>query len=471
MRRTKIVATVGPASRDPAVLERLILSGVDVVRLNFSHGEALQHIAVLKDVRAIAARHDRAVAVLQDLCGPKMRTGLLAGGGPVELRPGARVRITTDETILGTAERISTTYDALPRDVKPGDRILIDDGNLELKVLGASGDEVDTEVVYGGLLKPKKGMNLPGVDVSTPALTSKDRDDLAIGLANGVDYVALSFVRRAADVEEAQALVRAAGRNTPVIAKIEKPEAIDDLAQIIDAADGVMVARGDLGVEMSTEEVPTLQKRIIEMANGAGRVVITATQMLESMIENARPTRAEASDVANAILDGTDAVMLSAETASGQFPVLAVETMARIAQYTEEHYPVRPPARVAGSTGSVVARSLARVASMVAEELDCRLIVAFTESGTTAQLVSAYRPRAPIAAICPNEEVYRRLALYWGVRPVLSTFAPSTDDMIRQGEGLLKTHGLAKPGDTVLMLGGMARTAGATNMLRVHVIQ
>jgi pyruvate kinase len=470
MRRTKIVATIGPASREPAVLERLIGAGVDVVRLNFSHGDHAQHLEVVGRVRAVSAAANRPVAILQDLSGPKIRTGRLAGGGPVVLRKGARVMITTDETIEGTADRISTTYDPLPQDVAPGDKILLDDGNLELRVVGAAGSEVECEVVHGGLLKPNKGMNLPGVKLSTPALTAKDRADLAFGIRNGVDYVALSFVRQAADVEECKALIRELGATTPVIAKIEKREAMDDLPQILEATDGVMVARGDLGVEMSTEEVPTLQKRIIEMANSAGKVIITATQMLESMIDHPRPTRAEASDVANAILDGTDGIMLSAETASGLFPVESVATMARIARHTEEFGSFRPPSRFVGGSATVVARSLARVARTVAEELDCKLIVAFTESGSTARLVSTFRPHAPIAAITYNDETYRRLALWWGVLPVKSDFAATTDEMILRGEELLKEHGFVAKGDTILMLAGQSHTAGATNMLRVHVI-
>ena len=469
MRRTKIVATIGPASRDPGVLERLIEAGANVVRLNFSHGAHEEHLAVIRAVREIAARLERSVALLQDLSGPKIRTGRVRGGGAIELQDGARLVITTDESVEGTAERISTSYDPLPRDVAAGDRILLDDGNLELRVLASRGEEVECEVVHGGRLSSSKGMNLPGVRLSAPALTEKDRRDLAFGLAQGVDYVALSFVRKAADVEEAQALVRSLGASAPVIAKIEKREAVNDLPQLLEACDGVMVARGDLGVELSTEEVPTLQKRIIEMANGAGRVVITATQMLESMIEHPRPTRAEASDVANAILDGTDGIMLSAETAAGRFPVEAVETMDRIARYTEAHYSWRPPARVTG-VGSMVARSLARVASTVAEELDCKLIVVFTESGTTARLVSSYRPRAAVAAITYNDDTFRRLALWWGVVPVKSAFAPSTDEMIVRGEQLLKSRGLVASGDTILMLAGQSHTAGATNMLRVHTI-
>jgi pyruvate kinase len=469
MRRTKIVATIGPASRDMDVLERLLHAGVNVVRLNFSHGEHAEHLAVMQSVRQISARLGTSVALLQDLSGPKIRTGRVKDN-LIQLEDGARIVITTDETIQGSPERISTTYDPLPRDVSKGDKILLDDGNLELRVDSIGTDEVSCTVIHGGGLKSNKGMNLPGVRLSTPALTEKDKNDLAFGIANRVDYVALSFVRQAADVEEVKRLIKSLGGTTPVIAKIEKREAVNDLPQILEVTDGIMVARGDLGVELSTEEVPTLQKRIIEMSNGAGKVVITATQMLESMIENARPTRAEASDVANAILDGTDGIMLSAETASGRFPVEAVETMARIAHYTEEHYGSRAPARVTGGQASMVARSLARVASTVAEELDCKLIVAFTESGSTARLLSSYRPRAPIAAITYNDETYRRLSLWWGVVPVKSEFAPTTDEMIVRGEELLKKRGLAAPGDTILMLAGQSHTAGATNMLRVHDI-
>jgi pyruvate kinase len=483
VRHTKIVATIGPASREPRVLQLLVQAGIDVVRLNFSHGEHADHLAALRSVREIAGAAGRPVAVLQDLSGPKIRTGKVRGG-EVTLEDGANLTITTDETVEGTAKLISTTYDPLPADVAPGDRILLDDGNLELKVVRASGQEVECVVVHGGPLRSHKGMNLPGVKLSTPALTEKDRRDLAFGMEHRVDYVALSFVRQAADVQEAKALIRSLGGTAPLIAKIEKREAMDELPAILEAADGVMVARGDLGVEMSTEEVPTLQKRIIEMANAAGRAVITATQMLESMIENPRPTRAEASDVANAILDGTDAVMLSAETASGRFPVQAVETMARIAHYTEEQYASRAPLRfraasrstdapspaVKAAPGSQVARSLARVASTVCEELGCKLIVAFTESGSTARLVSSYRPRAAIAAVTPNDDTYRRLPLWWGVVPVKSEFAATTDEMIVKGDEMLKRRGLAASGDKVVMLAGQSHTTGATNMLRVHTI-
>jgi pyruvate kinase len=468
VRRSKIVATLGPASSEKAVLERLLRAGVDVIRLNFSHGEPHEHLAAAQAARAFAQAADRPLAVLQDLSGPKIRTGRVAE--PLELVEGQTVVITTDESVDGRPGLISTSYDPLPRDVRPGDRILLDDGHIELRVARTGATEVECVVVHGGPLGSHKGMNLPGVTLSTPALTEKDRRDLAFGIANGVDYVALSFVRKAADVDEAKRLIRELGGSAPLIAKIEKREGVEDLAAILDAADGVMVARGDLGVELSTEEVPVLQKRIIESANAAGKVVITATQMLESMIESPRPTRAEASDVANAILDGTDGIMLSGETAVGSFPVQAVETMARIALYTEQHYGMRAPARVSGHQATLVARSLARVANTVAEELDCRLIVAFTESGTTARLLSSYRPKAPIAALTYNDETYRRLALCWGVTPLRTVYAPTTDEMVARGEELLKAKGLARPGDVVLMMAGHSHVRGATNMMRVHTI-
>jgi pyruvate kinase len=469
MRHTKIVATIGPASREAKVLEKLVQAGANVLRLNFSHGTHEEHLAVIQRAREIGARLHRPLALLQDLSGPKIRTGLVSGDA-IELRDGARLAITTDETVVGTPELISTTYAPLPRDVGPGDRILLDDGNLELRVLAASCEHVDCEVVHGGPLRSHKGMNLPGVRLSVPALTEKDRRDLAFGLQHGVDYVALSFVRRAEDLSEARALVRSLGGDAPVIAKIEKPEAVENFAAILEATDGVMVARGDLGVELGTEEVPTAQKRIIAMANAAGKVVITATQMLESMVENPRPTRAEASDVANAILDGTDAVMLSAETAAGRYPVEAVETMARIADYTEEHALPAAKRPALKGPGTAVTRSLARVAASVADELGGKMIVAFTESGLTARLISGFRPRVPVIAITHEDRVYRRLALWWGVVPVKSEVVESTDELLAAGEERLRARGLVAKGDIILMLSGHSLAAGATNMLRVHTV-
>jgi pyruvate kinase len=469
MRRTKIVATIGPASREPRVLERLVLAGANALRLNFSHGTHEEHATVVRTAREIGSRLERPLALLQDLSGPKIRTGRVARG-KIELRDGARLAITTDESVEGTAELISTTYDALPLDVGEGDRILLDDGNLELKVLATSPARVECAVVDGGPLRSHKGMNLPGVRLSTPALTDKDRQDLAFGLEQGVDYAALSFVREAADIEEIKALMRSLGREVPVIAKIEKPEAVENLAAILEIADGVMVARGDLGVEIGTEEVPTVQKKIIAAANAAGRVVITATQMLESMIDNPRPTRAEASDVANAILDGTDAVMLSGESAVGRFPVQTVETMARIADYTEEHATTRTTERTCRGRGTAITRSLARVAASVANELGCKIIMALTESGVTAQLTSGFRPRVPVVAVTGDEAVCRRLALWWGVLPVRRQEAESGDELQAKAEARLKALGLAGEGDTVLILSGHSDLAAATNMLRVHEV-
>ncbi|HEY8292497.1 MAG TPA: pyruvate kinase, partial [Thermomicrobiales bacterium] len=324
-RATKIVATLGPATTDAAVLTALIRAGVDVVRLNFSHGTHDEHAAAYATTRSIAKSLGRPIAVLQDLQGPKIRTGTLAAGSPVTLRDGATFRITS-EAVEGTAERVSTTYQHLPDDVQSGDRILLDDGRMELRVTAIEGADVVTTVVHGGALGEHKGINLPGVKVSSPALTEKDLDDLAFGIKLGVDYVALSFVRTPQDVRLARAALKRLNSTTPLIAKIEKPEALDDLPGVIDAADGVMVARGDLGVELSPERVPSAQKRIIRLANARGKVVITATQMLESMTTNPEPTRAEASDVFNAILDGTDAVMLSGETSVGKFPIETVKT-------------------------------------------------------------------------------------------------------------------------------------------------
>jgi pyruvate kinase len=469
MRRTKIVATIGPASRERPVLERMVRAGVNVLRLNFSHGTHEEHARVIEIAREIETRLGQPLALLQDLSGPKIRTGRVAGG-EIELRAGARIAIATDLSVEGTPELISTTYDALPLDVVEGDRILLDDGNLSLRVVEALRHRVECDVVDGGPLRSNKGMNLPGVKLSVPALTEKDRRDLEFGLEHGVDYVALSFVRQAADIEEIKALIHSLGHEVPVIAKIEKPEAVENLAAILEVTDGVMVARGDLGVELGTEEVPTVQKKIIAAANIAGRVVITATQMLESMIDKPRPTRAEASDVANAILDGTDAVMLSGESAVGRFPVQTVMTMARIADYTEKHAVGTAPDRAPRGPGTAVTRSLARVAVSVAAELECKMIVAFTESGLTATLTAGFRPRVPVVAVTGDDRVYHQLALWWGVVPVRAEFAESTDELLAIGEERLRSKGLVEKGDTILMLSGQSPAAAAVNMLRVHTV-
>ncbi len=470
MRRTKIVATIGPASSSPAMIERLLDAGMDVARLNFSHGTHDEHARRIVSLREAAARKGRPLALLQDLQGPKIRTGALAEHKPVMLAAGTRLTITTRE-VQGTTDLVGTTYAALPRDVNPGDRILISDGLIEVRVLRVSADEVETEIVSGGELREHQGINLPGVDVSAPALTEKDVTDLAFGLAHGVDYVALSFVRQAADVVEIKERIAAAGHETPVIAKIEKPEALDEFQGILEAADGIMVARGDLGVEMPAEQVPIVQKQLIEAANKVGKPVITATQMLDSMIRNPRPTRAEASDVANAIIDGTDAVMLSGETATGSYPIEAVRMMTRIAEVTEasgRHGDHGPEIAWRFHEQPTVAAAISSAVQAIVQALPVAAIVAFTMSGNTARLMARQRPRAPIFAFTPSEEVYRRLSLVWGVTPILSPYVDRLDDLGVAVQTALISQGYARHGDQVVMTGGHPIAAhGQTNFVKV----
>lgn len=470
MRRTKIVATIGPASESPEVIGRLLDAGMDVARLNFSHGDHPGHAERIALLRRMARERGVPLALLQDLQGPKIRTGELEGGTPVQLVPGSPFTITTHE-VAGNAERVSTTYTALPHDVQAGDRILISDGLIELRVLEATNDTVRSVVVFGGELREKQGINLPGVNVSAPALTEKDARDLTFGLEQGVDYVALSFVRQAADIRDVKQRIAAAGKNTPVIAKIEKPEALSDLPGILAAVDAIMVARGDLGVEMPAEEVPLVQKRLIEACASSAVPVITATQMLDSMIRNPRPTRAEVSDVANAIIDGTDAVMLSGETAAGSFPVESVRTMARIAEAAEgsgRHGDVGVRARSSLEQRRDVPNAISAAACAIVDALPVRAIVAFTLTGTTARLVSRFRPGVPILAFTPSEECARRLSLVWGVTPVLCEYVGRLDDLGGIANQTLVARGLANPGDAIVMTGGHPLTArGATNFVKV----
>ncbi|HEU5087622.1 MAG TPA: pyruvate kinase [Roseiflexaceae bacterium] len=470
MRRTKIVVTIGPASRSAEMIAKLLEAGMDVARLNFSHGSHAEHLANIATLREVAARMGKPLALLQDLQGPKIRTGTLEGGQPVLLVPGQPLRISIDG-VVGTASHISTTYQELPQDVNPGDRILISDGLIELHVVSKTVTDIDTEVVYGGELREHQGINLPGVNVSAPALTPKDAEDLEFGLAHDVDYVALSFVRRASDIDDIKHRIAAAGKRTPVIAKIEKPEALADLTAILQKVDGVMVARGDLGVEMSPEQVPVVQKQLIEAANEVGIPVITATQMLESMIRNPRPTRAEASDVANAIIDGTDAVMLSGETATGAFPVGAVQMMAKIAEAAEASgrhgdHSASTPWQVARQPDLATAMSSAACA--IVRILPVRGIVAFTQSGRTAQLVSRERPEVPIYAFTPDEQVYRRLALVWGVVPMMMEYVDRLSDLtVRVTQRLLEIQAV-QPGDTFVLTGGHPiAVRGMTNFVKV----
>jgi len=470
MPRAKIVCTLGPSSSTPEKIGELIDAGMSVARLNFSHGSHEDHARMLQVVRSEADRRGKAIAALLDLQGPKIRVGKLAGG-QAELKVGAELVITTEE-LLGDEKRVSTTYQGLPRDVKPGDQILLDDGYLALAVTGVADREVRTIVVTGGMLKNNKGINLPGVDVSAPALSEKDRIDIGFALRHGVEYVALSFVRRAEDVLEAKRLLTVDNVSIPVIAKIEKPQALERLGEIIDASDGIMVARGDLGVELGPEKVPLWQKRMIEEANKRGKIVITATQMLESMITAPRPTRAEASDVANAVLDASDALMLSGETASGLHPVEAVKTMARIIDEIEHSAYYRANVAVPDLQLQVPANAIAHAAMTAARAMKLKTIVAVSESGGAARLVSEYRPESNIVCLTTNEVTFRRLALIWGVTPVMISPAATTEELIDRVESTLIERNLAQVGENVLITMAVPVGAGMqTNILKFHQIQ
>ncbi len=464
-RRTKIVATLGPASSTPEMLERLLNAGVNLFRLNFSHGSLEDKSSLINTIRAVSARLGKEVGILADLQGPKIRTGKMAGEGMV-LHKGQEVVITTAD-ILGADGLIPTIYTELPRDVTRGARILLDDGLLELKVLAIEGEEVRCLVVNGGLLKNNKGINLPGVKVSAPSLTEKDLADLDFCLWVDVDYIALSFVRTHEDVEQIKRIIYSAGKDIPVVAKIEKPEALRNFNKILKVTDAVMVARGDLGVEIEAEKVPLIQKKIIQACNLAGKPVITATQMLESMITNPRPTRAETSDVANAIIDGTDAVMLSGETASGSHPVAAVETMARIALDVETGgYGSRSnaPALMTPS----IAQAVGEAACRAATSLKAKAIAVFTQSGSTAALISRFRPAIPIVAFTNAVEIQRKLSIYWGVRTRPITILESMEQQIALAEQSLLAAGLRKGDIVVIIMGTPIEARGSTNLMKIH---
>jgi pyruvate kinase len=469
-RRTKIVATVGPASREPAVLDALLRAGVNVFRLNFSHASHDEHRATYQRVRVAAASRDEPVGVLADLCGPKIRVGKFAGGA-VELADGARVTVTTRD-VQGGPGLIPSRYAGLAGDVKPGDRILLDDGLLELRVDSAAGDDVACTVVAGGVLKDRKGMNLPGVAVSAPALTEQDRADAAFALELGVDFLALSFVRRAGDVLNLKRLVAERGAATPVIAKIEKPEALDEIDAILDAADGIMVARGDLGVEMAPEEVPIVQRDLVAWARRHGRPVIVATQMLESMCANLRPTRAEVSDVSWAVISGADAVMLSAETASGAHPIQAVEMMDRVARQAEawqwahgEFRTITDP-DPAATPPLPLRLAVARSTAQLSRDLHVRAVVVRTQTGESAQVVAATRPAAPIVAMTTDPVVCRRLNLLWGVVPHL--IKPSEFEQPHApARRLVRELGLATEGQFILLVAGFGKREPCVTVLPV----
>ncbi len=467
-RHSKIVCTIGPASSSPRIIRKLLEAGMDVARLNFSHGTHEEHAKNIGLLRSAASAAKKTIAILADLQGPKIRTGALAGGGPVLLRTGQEFTITTAK-VLGDSTRVSTVFEALPREVKAGDRVLLSDGLIELRVKQVQRLKVICQVVNGGALGENKGINLPGVKLRVPALTAKDKADLKFALSAGADYIAVSFVRRPEDVTLAKQLIRKAKKETPVIAKLEKPEAIENLEAILRVADGVMVARGDLGVEMSPERVPVVQKQIIQRAREFRRPVITATQMLESMTENPRPTRAEASDVANAIFDGSDAVMLSAETASGKYPVEAVSMMARIIESAESSIQEFP--RPAPQEKLKVAETVAELVCHASRELHMRLIVVFTHSGFTARLISRYRPQVPIIALTPEAETRRRMALIWGVLPLESRDQHRIDTLAGMTEKKLLQERLVRKGDVIGIIAGTPMgVRGTTNFVKFHVI-
>jgi pyruvate kinase len=470
LRRTKIIATIGPASSSPAMLTRMIRAGMDVARLNFSHGSRSTHARAIREIRAAAAKVGRHVGLLLDLQGPKLRVGEFEGG-VARLNAGATLLL-TNRRVLGTARQVHAVYSRLMTDVRVGGRVLIDDGLVELRVVARERAGLRCRVVIGGPVADHKGLNFPGAQLGANPLTPKDRRDLAFGLAMGVDFVALSFVRRAEDINRLKRLLRRARRPPVVIAKIERREAIENLDEILGAADGVMVARGDLGVEYPPERVPILQKRIIDGANRREVLVITATQMLESMVGAPRPTRAEASDVANAIFDGTDAVMLSAETAVGRYPEKAILTMARIATEAEDLPARLQRTRRAGESSALVSptHALAHTAYQAAREVGARALVIFTHTGYSARLVSKARPHAPILALTPLDSTCRRLALAWGVLAVPVPRWRAAEGMIETGVAILVKRKILKRGDWVVAMAGTTTRSGGTNLLRIMQI-
>jgi pyruvate kinase len=466
-RRAKIVCTLGPATDSPERCRALVEAGMDVARLNFSHGEHAEHGRRFHEVRAAAQAAGRNVAVLADLQGPKIRLGRFADG-PVEWATGDRVRITVED-VEGTHDRVSTTYKQLADDVRPGDRLLVDDGNVALiAVAVVDGTDVVCDVTEGGVVSNNKGLSLPGVDVSVPAMSDKDAADLEFALRLGVDFVALSFVRQPEDVKLVHSVMDEVGIRRPVIAKIEKPEAVERLDDIVLAFDGVMVARGDLGVEMPLEQVPVVQKRAIQVCRDNAKPVIVATQMLESMITHSRPTRAEASDVANAVIDGADAVMLSGETSVGKYPVQAVATMSRIISSVEASGTQVTGLRHVPRTSS---GAIVKAAKDIGDALGAVALVAFTQTGDTARRLSRLQPSQRILVFTPVEQVQRQLALLWGAEAHLVWTVKTTDDMVRQVDSALLNRGVCRPGDLVIVVAGTPPTTpGATNTIRIHHI-
>ena len=467
MRRAKIVCTMGPAVESPEKVKELIAAGMDMARLNLSHGSYEEHQARLDSVRDAAKKAGKAVAILVDLQGPKIRLARFENG-PHDLARGDIFTITTDE-VPGTKERVGTTYKGLPGDCKAGDRILIDDGKVTVEVIEVKGNDVITKCIEPGAVSNNKGINLPGVAVSVPAMSEKDADDLRWGLRAGADFIALSFVRNAADIKDVHAIMDEVGIRIPVIAKIEKPQAVENLVEIVEAFDGIMVARGDLGVELPIEDVPMVQKRCVELARDAAKPVIVATQMLDSMITNSRPTRAEATDCANAVLDGADALMLSGETSVGEFAIEAVQTMARIIVKTEQDGldRIRPLTHAPRTKGGAVTKAAAEVGGIVG----AKFLVTFTQSGDSARRISRLRSAIPILAITPEIGTYNRLALSWGVEPLVTPMVKHTDEMVLQADKMLIDGKRAAIGEPVIIVAGSPPgIPGSTNAMRVHTV-
>jgi pyruvate kinase len=465
MRRAKIVCTLGPAVESPEKVRELIAAGMNMARLNLSHGSYEEHQSRLEQVREAAEEAGVPIAILVDLQGPKIRLARFKDG-PHDLARGDVFTITTDE-IEGTKDRVGTTYKGLPGDCKAGDRILIDDGKVTVEVTAVKGNDVITKVIEPGAVSNNKGINLPGVAVSVPALSEKDIDDLRWGLHAGADFIALSFVRNADDIKDVHRIMDEEGIRVPVIAKIEKPQAVDNLVGIVDAFDAIMVARGDLGVELPIEDVPLVQKRCVELARDAAKPVIVATQMLDSMITNSRPTRAEATDCANAVLDGADALMLSGETSVGEFAIEAVQTMSRIIQRTEEGglERIRPLKHEPRTKGGAITKAAVEVGAIVG----AKFLVAFTQSGDSARRMSRLRSPIPILALTPDHGTYNRLALSWGVEPMITPVVSHTDEMVKQVDGLLLESKRTTIGDNVIIVAGSPPgIPGSTNAMRVH---
>jgi pyruvate kinase len=466
---TKVVATIGPASSDEGVLRGMFHAGMNVARLNMSHGEHEDHLQRLQLVRRISKEMERPVAVLADLQGPKIRTGRLKDSVPVPWTPGMKTVITVADCPEGTASRVGCTYSGLAKDVVPGNVLLVDDGRMRLQVDDVRGDDIHCTVLVGGLLKNNKGINLPGVKVSAPSLSEKDKADLAWAIANEVDYIAVSFVRTARDVRNIKNRIAETGRQIPVIAKIEKPEGVERIDEILAEADGIMVARGDLGIEISTQKLPVVQKELIASANRVGKLVITATQMLESMIENPIPTRAESSDVANAIFDGSDAVMLSGETAYGKYPVEAVGEMLRIAIEAEKspYMPSFSPERDSTAFNHY-AQAISGAADYLTRELNANGIVVFSHNTEKALLLSKRRGDVPIVALCYDERTWRQMSLYWGVVPLLVPSKDDPNDQLEAGIEECIRHGVYHDGDSIVVIYGVS--ASGANTIKVHHI-